>query len=326
MAIERETAKKFYELTQRTLSGLKDAMESSKIYEIPERLQLCPGKIAHYNSLLFYHNMEESVALKEAQTKSYDELNKKTHVDYFITSASEGFEKFLFKNGMRMTDLKEVVRGDGDFVEFGSGYLETVGKYINESFNENEMDIFEQYMNVAEYMNNKRIRENVPDDFYDNPTNEHKVLRELPLELAGMKEANNYYSFMIPLIYKFRLPRIGFVASNKSFENDNEYVGYFAPEQNTETFYSVRVLDFLEKNKIANVNDLKIYLKNIGTRFEPLNPENAPEGKRELAEKRIKFLTSDEMVEKISQLLLKENEYISECFKEFADESLNMGR
>ena len=35
---------------------------------------------------------------------------------------------------MYRTDLKEVVRGDGDFVEYGSGYLETVGKYIKDSF------------------------------------------------------------------------------------------------------------------------------------------------------------------------------------------------
>lgn len=289
--------------------------EELRMYE--EKLVLCPGKLSHFHALLIYHNMEESVALKEAQTKSYDELNKKTHVDYFITAASEGIEKFLFKNGMRMTDLKEIVRGDGDFVEYGSGYLVTVGEYINKSFNEDEMYIFEQYMNVAEYMNNKRIQENVSDDFYDNPSDEHKILRELPLELVGLKEAYNYYSFMVPLINKFWLPKIGYIGSYKS-EGD-EFVGYFYPSSYTETFYSVRVLDFMENNNIRNKDDLRNYLKNIGKRFAPLNPENAPKGKRKLAEKRLLQMTDDKAVDKMTDCLLKTNPYIEEIFKEFKE-------
>ncbi len=289
--------------------------EELRMYEA--ELELCPGNLAHFHALLIYHNMEESVALKEAQTKSYDELNKKTHVDYFITAASEGIEKFLFKNGMRMTDLKEIVRGDGDFVEYGSGYLVTVGEYINKSFNENEMYIFEQYMNVAEYMNNKRIQENVSDDFYDNPSDEHKILRELPLELVGLKEAYNYYSFMVPLIDKFWLPKIGYIGSHKS--KVGEFVGYFYPSSNTETFYSVRVFDFMENNNIRNKDDLRNYLKNIGKRFAPLNPENAPKGKRKLAENRLQQMTDDKTVDKMTDCLLKTNPYIEEIFEEFKE-------
>lgn len=308
-----------HKIAQKSIQELKDTFESGKVLEIPEEWKLCPGKLAHFYALLVYHSMEESAALKEAQTKSYDELNKKTHVDYFITAASEGIEKFLFKNGMRMTDLKEVVRGDGDFVEYGSGYLETVAKYINESFDENEMYIFEQYMNVAEYMNNKRIQENVSDDFYDNPTDEHKILRELPLELAGLKEANNYYSFMVPLIDKFKLPKIGFVASSESLYKEGEFDGRFIPMVNTKTFYSVRVFNFMENNNIRNKDDLRNYLKNIGNRFAPLNPENAPEGKRELAEKRLQQMTDDKVVDKMTDYLLKTNPYIEEIFKEFKE-------
>ncbi len=226
---------------------MEDLISSEEAYEVPGELKLCPGKLAHYYALLLYHGMSESDALKEVQTKSYDEINKLTHVDFFITATSEGIEKFLFKNGMRMTDLKEIVRGDGDFVEYGSGYLKTVGRYINESFNENEMYLFEQYMNIAEYMNNKRIQENVPDDFYDNPTDEHKILRELPFELMGLKEAGNYFAFMIPLIYKFGLPMIGSVGISEVFSKEGCHEGHFYPLIYTETFYSVGVLNFMKK-------------------------------------------------------------------------------
>ena len=57
------------------------------------------------------------------------------------------------------------------------------------------MAILEQYMNVGRYMNDKRILENVSDDFYDSPTEEHLLLRELPIELQGLEEAGNLYSF-----------------------------------------------------------------------------------------------------------------------------------
>ena len=266
--------------------------------------------------------MKESDALKIVQAKSYDEINKLTHVDFFITAASEGIEKFLFKNGMRMTDLKEVVRGDGDFVEYGSGYLETVGKYINESFNENEMYLFEQYMNVADFMHNKRIRENVPDDFYDSPTEEHKILRELPMELIGLNEAGNYYAFMTPLIDKFRLPMIGFVGTSKSFEKEGCYESHFHAMVNAETFYSVGVYEFLKGNNIRCKEDLRDYLKNIGKRFDPLKPENAPDGKKELAEKRLRQLTDDKSLGKITDCLFKSNPYIEQIFDELESEWL----
>lgn len=314
-----EKEKRMLEILEENAKKIEDIISSGKAYEVPDEEKLCPGKLAHYYALLIYHEMKDSNALKEVETKSYDEINKLTHVDFFITAASEGIEKFLFKNGMRMTDLKEVVRGDGDFVEYGSGYLETVGKYINESFNENEMYIFEQYMNVAEYMNNKRIQENVPDDFYDNPTDEHKILRELPLELIGLKEAGNYFTFMLPLIDKFKLPMIGFVGTSKSFDKEGCYESHFHPMVNTETFYSVRVLNFMEKNNIRNKDDLRNYLKNIGKRFDPLNPENASEGKGELAEKRLQQMTDDKVVDKMTDYLLKTNPYIEEIFEEFKE-------
>lgn len=321
-----EKEKRMLEIFDENAKKLEELISSGKIYDVPEEVKFCPGKLAHYYALLVYHDMKDSDALKIVKTKSYDEINKLTHVDFFINAASEGIEKFLFKNGMRMTDLKEVVRGDGDFVEYGSGYLETVGKYIKNSFDNGEMAMLTQHMNVAEYMNNKRIRENIPDDFSDNSTPEHKILRELPLELSGFKEACNYYLFMLPLLEKFKLPMIGFVGTGKSFEKDGWYEGHFNSMPDTEMAYSFTVLDFLEDNNIRCEEDLRKYLKNIGNRFDPLKPENAPEGKRELAEKRVKLLTGDKMVEKITKLLLKENKYISECFEEFADESLNMGR
>ena len=315
-----EKEKRMLAILEENAKRIEDILSSGKAYEIPEEDKLCPGKLAHYYALLIYHDMKDSDALKIVQAKSYDEINELTHVDFFITAASEGIEKFLFKNGMRMTDLKEVVRGDGDFVEYGSGYLETVGKYINESFNENEMYLLEQYMNVALFMHNKRIRENVPDDFYDVPTEEHEILRELPMELIGLKEAKNYYTFMTPLIDKFKLPMIGFVGTSKSFEKEGCYESHFHEMVNTETFYSVRVLNFLEGNNIRCKEDLRDYLKNIGKRFDPLKPENAPDGKKELAEKRLKKLTDDEAIGKIMDCLLKSNQYIEEIFDEFKEE------
>ena len=314
---EKEKTERMIKIAEKSIQELKEALDPNKIHEIPEKWKLCPGKLSHFYSLLIFHSMEESLALNEAQTKSYDELNKITHVDYFITAAYEGIEKYLFKNGMRMTDLKEIVRGDGDFVEYGSGYLVTVGKYINESFNEDEMAILEQYMNVGRYMNNKRILENVPDDFYDKPSEEHLLLRELPIELQGLKEAGNLYSFMVPLIDKFKLPKIGFVASNESWEAEGTYRGSYLSKVDTETFYSVSVLDFMENNDIRNKDDLKNYLKNIGDKFDPLKIENAPSGKKELAKKRLEKLTDDKMVNRLIEILFKANPYIKEVFKEF---------
>ena len=111
-----EKEKRMLEILEENAKKIEDIISSGKAYEVPDEEKLCPGKLAHYYALLIYHEMKDSDALKEVETKSYDEINKLTHVDFFITAASEGIEKFLFKNGMRMTDLKEVVRGDGDFV------------------------------------------------------------------------------------------------------------------------------------------------------------------------------------------------------------------
>ena len=314
-----EKEKRMLEIFDENAKKIEDLISSGKAYDVPDEVKLCPGKLAHYYALLIYHEMKDSDALKEVETKSYDEINKKTHVDFFITAASEGIEKYLFKYGMRMTDLKEVVRGDGDFVEYGSGYLETVGKYIKDSFDNGPMAMIEQCMNVAEYMNNKRIQENIPDDFSDNPTEEHKILRELPLQLAGLKEAENYYTFMLPLIDKFKLPMIGFVGTSKSFEKEGCYEGHFISLPDTEMNYSFTVLDFLEDNNIRCKEDLRDYLKNIGKRFDPLKPENAPEGKKELAEKRLEYLTDDKVVDKLTDYLLKINPYIGQVFYEFKE-------
>lgn len=295
---------------------------SNEIHREPiEIWKLCPGKMSHFYALLIYYNMEKTKALKEVETKSYDELNEHTHVDYFIMSACEGTRKFLFKN-FSMDDLKEVVRGDGDFVEYKSGYLLDVGKHIKAVFDDNEMALFEQYMNIADYMNNKRIQENVNDDFYQNPTDEHKILRELPLELAGYKEAHNFFTFMLPLINKFDLPKIGDILSIESIDNEGEYEGLFSDCENTEMFYSVRVLNFLENNNIRKKEDLRNYLKNIGNRYEPLNPDSAPKEKKKLAEDRLKKMTEDKFVDDLTDYILKTNKYIQEIFDEFETQSL----
>lgn len=233
-------------------------------------------------------------------------------------AALEGIEKFLFKEGIKIKDLKvdliKVVRGDVDFPQYMAEQLEYIGQWIEEPFGENEWDIWGQYMNIAEYMNNKRIQENVPDDFCDNPTEEHKLLRELPFELAGYEEIYNYYTFMNPFIERFFLPKLGSVGS---IEKYGGYKGFFAPDSKEYNFYPVRIIDFMENNNIRNKDDLRDYLKNIGDRFEPLNPENAPKGKKKLAEERVKLLTDDKTVDQVMEILLRKNEYIQQVFDEF---------
>ena len=112
---------------------------------------------------------------------------------------------------------------------------------------------------------------------------------------------------------------IGFVASSKSFEKEGCYDGHFNPMPDTEMNYSITVLDFLEDNNIRCKEDLRDYLKNIGKRFDPLKPENAPKGKKELAEKRLEYLTDDKVVDKLTDYLLKTNPYIEQAFYEFKE-------
>lgn len=283
---------------------------------IIEEDKLCPGKLGQYYALLIYHSMHYADAYEIVKTKSYDEIDKLTHIDFFITAASEGIEKFLFKNGMRMKDLKEVVRDDG-FAAYGERYLEAVGNYIKNSFNNDDISMIEQCLNAAEYIHNKRIQKNVIDDFYDSPSEEHKLLRELPFELVGLKEIKNYFTFLLPLIDKFKLPLMGFVASSESFYNEGCYDGNVHLMVDTEDLYSSRVSTFLKDNNIQCQDDLRKYLKNIANKFDPLKVENAPKFKKELAEHRLAYLTDDKVVDKLVNYLLEANSDMEETFKAF---------
>ena len=124
---------------------------------------------------------------------------------------------------------------------------------------------------------------------------------------------------MVPLIDKFKLPKIGFVASSESWEVEGVYHGHYHSKVDTKTVYSVSVLDFMENNNIRNKDDLRNYLKNIGDRFEPLKIENAQLNKKGLAKKRLEKLTDDKTVDKLMEILFKANPYIKEIFKEYAE-------
>ena len=69
-------------------------------------------RLAYYYALMKFNGMEDSVALKCAQEKSYDELKKLTKVDVEKKLADSIFvvQKYLFKD-LNVLDFDEAVNG-----------------------------------------------------------------------------------------------------------------------------------------------------------------------------------------------------------------------
>lgn len=278
------------------------------------------GKLVDYYALMTLHDYKRDQSEDLVYSKSYDELNKITHIDYFINLAKQGFEKCFLTDGIKIDGFDDLIRSDG-----GKGdeeFLRIVKNHVDDLFDDNEMEKFDGFMKMLEYMNETRILENTEDDFYDNPTEWHKVLRNLPLALAGIDETNNYATIASGFMSKFNLIFVGTVVC---FIRGNEHILQFDLSDDAETFYSVSVLNFLESKNIRNSSDLRDYLKHICDHFAPLNPENAPEGKKELAEKRLKQMTDDKFVDKLTEYLLKKNRYIEEVFEEFKLQEAEQG-
>ena len=285
-------------------------MGENEEIRLPE-MDLGIGKLVNYYALMMFHNYKRDQAKDLTYSKTYDELNKITHIDYFMNLAKQGFEKFFLTDGVRINGFDDLIHSEGG--SYDEDFLRKVKHHVDDLFDNDEMKKFDSFMKMLDYMNKTRILENTEDDFYDNPTEWHKVLRNLPLELAGIDEANNYATIASGFMHKCNLIFVGTVVCN--IKGDKRYL-QFELGENAEMFYSVSVLNFLEDRNIRTRDNLRDYLKNIGDNFEPLNPKNAPKGKKQLAEQRLKQITDNKFVEKLTDYLMENNTYIQEIFDE----------
>ena len=249
--------------------------------------------------------MEDSVALKCAQEKSYDELKKITKVDVEKKLADSIFvvQKYLFKD-LDIEDFDIVANGtlnDGTVIPIESmeSYFAAISDAVMERYNNDSMSFYDDVLKMARELHNKFVIDDAKDYDKGKDNGDPDLYKNLPLELLGKEGLSDVMFFINPILEKMYLYSCG----GMSKFVDGEYL---LDSQLLER-YGGYVTDFQEKNHLNTEKELKDYIKNIGKTYSVLDPKNAPKGQEKVFKNRIEYMKQDDKVETLFKEVQENN-------------------
>lgn len=262
-------------------------------------------RLAYYYSLMKFNGMEDSVALKCAQEKSYDELKKITKVDVEKKLADSIFvvQKYLFKD-LDIEDFDIVANGtlnDGTVIPIESmeSYFAAISDAVMERYNNDSMSFYDDVLKMARELHDKFVIDDAKDYDKGKDNGDPDLYKNLPLELLGKEGLSDVMFFINPILEKMYLYSCG----GMSKFVDGEYL---LDSQLLER-YGGYVTDFQEKNHLNTEKELKDYIKNIGKTYSVLDPKNAPKGQEKVFKNRIEYMKQDDKVETLFKEVQENN-------------------
>lgn len=252
-------------------------------------------RLAYYYALMKFNEMEDSVALKCAQEKSYDELKKLTKVDVEKKLADSIFvvQKHLFKD-LDVEDFDIVANGalnDGTVIPIESmeSYFAAISDAVMERYNNDSMSFYDDVLEMARELHNKFVIDDAKDYDKGKDNGDPDLYKNLPLELLGEKGLSDVMFFIHPILKKMNLYPCG--GMSKIVDG-----AYFMNSIFTER-YGGYVTDLQEKNHLNTEEELKDYIRNIGKTYSVLDPKNAPKGQEKVFKNRIEYMKQDDKVD-----------------------------
>lgn len=252
-------------------------------------------RLAYYYALMKFNGMEDSVALKCAQEKSYDELKKLTKVDVEKKLADSIFvvQKYLFKD-LDIEDFDIVTNGtlnDGTVIPIESieSYFAAISDAVMERYNNDSMSFYDDVLEMARELHNKFVIDDAKDYDKGKDNGDPDLYKNLPLELLGEKGLSDVMFFIHPILKKMNLYPCG--GMSKIVDG-----AYFMNSIFTER-YGGYVTDLQEKNHLNTEEELKDYIRNIGKTYSVLDPKNAPKGQEKVFKNRIEYMKQDDKVD-----------------------------
>ena len=252
-------------------------------------------RLAYYYALMKFNGMEDSVALKCAQEKSYDELKKLTKVDVEKKLADSIFvvQKHLFKD-LDVEDFDIVANGalnDGTVIPIESmeSYFAAISDAVMERYYNDRMSFYDDVLKMARELHNKFVIDDAKDYDKGKDNGDPYLYKNLPLELLGEKGLSDVMFFIHPILKKMNLYPCG--GMSKIVDG-----AYFMNSIFTER-YGGYVTDLQEKNHLNTEEELKDYIRNIGKTYSVLDPKNAPKGQEKVFKNRIEYMKQDDKVD-----------------------------
>ena len=252
-------------------------------------------RLAYYYALMKFNGMEDSVALKCAQEKSYDELKKLTKVDVEKKLADSIFvvQKYLFKD-LDIEDFDIVTNGtlnDGTVIPIESmeSYFAALSNAIMKRYYNDSMSFYDDVLEMARELHNKFVIDEASDYDKGKDNGDPDLYKNLPLELLGNKGLSDVMFFIHPILKKMNLYPCG--GMSKIVDG-----AYFMNSIFTER-YGGYVTDLQEKNHLNTEEELKDYIRNIGKTYSVLDPKNAPKGQEKVFKNRIEYMKQDDKVD-----------------------------
>lgn len=252
-------------------------------------------RLAYYYALMKFNGMEDSVALKCAQEKSYDELKKLTKVDVEKKLADSIFvvQKHLFKD-LDVEDFDIVANGalnDGTVIPIESmeSYFAAISDAVMERYYNDRMSFYDDVLEMARELHNKFVIDEASDYDKGKDNGDPDLYKNLPLELLGEKGLSDVMFFIHPILKKMNLYPCG--GMSKIVDG-----AYFMNSIFTER-YGGYVTDLQEKNHLNTEEELKDYIRNIGKTYSVLDPKNAPKGQEKVFKNRIEYMKQDDKVD-----------------------------
>ena len=253
-------------------------------------------RLAYYYALMKFNGMEDSVALKCAQEKSYDELKKLTKVDVEKKLADSIFvvQKYLFKD-LNVLDFDEAVNGvldeDGSVIPIESleNFFAALSNAIMKRYYNDRMSFYDDVLEMARELHNKFVIDDAKDYDKGKDNGDPDLYKNLPLELLGEKGLSDVMFFIHPILKKMNLYPCG--GMSKIVDG-----AYFMNSIFTER-YGGYVTDLQEKNHLNTEEELKDYIRNIGKTYSVLDPKNAPKGQEKVFKNRIEYMKQDDKVD-----------------------------
>lgn len=252
-------------------------------------------RLAYYYALMKFNGMEDSVALKCAQEKSYDELKKLTKVDVEKKLADSIFvvQKHLFKD-LDVEDFDIVANGalnDGTVIPIESmeSYFAAISDAVMERYYNDSMSFYDDVLEMARELHNKFVIDEASDYDKGKDNGDPDLYKNLPLELLGEKGLSDVMFFIHPILKKMNLYPCG--GMSKIVDG-----AYFMNSIFTER-YGGYVTDLQEKNHLNTEEELKDYIRNIGKTYSVLDPKNAPKGQEKVFKNRIEYMKQDDKVD-----------------------------
>lgn len=262
-------------------------------------------RVAYYYSLMKFNGMEDSVALKCAQEKSYDELKKLTKVDVEKKLADSIFivQKNLFKD-LDIEDFDIVANGtlnDGTVIpiETMESYFAAISDAVMERYTNDSLSFYDDVLKMARELHDKFVIDDAKDYDKGKDNGDLDLYKNLPLELLGKEGLSDVMFFINPILGKMYLYSCG----EMSKFVDGEYL---LGSQFLER-YGGYVTDFQEKNHLNTEKELKDYIKNIGKTYSALDPKNAPKEQEKVFKNRIEYMKQDDKVETLFKEVQENN-------------------